>query len=432
MTTPLKVALLGAGTVGAEVARILSQDAKALAERVGAPLELEAVVVRDLDADRGPYLDRALLTSDAEAAIDGADVVIELMGGQEPAKSYIARALTNGATVVTGNKALLATDGPELFALAARHGGQLSYEAAVGGAIPILRPLADSLAGDRVTKVMGIVNGSTNFILDKMDREGAQLEDVMAEASALGYLEADPSADVEGHDAAAKAAILAMLSFGAPFSIDQVHTEGITGVTAEDVAAARAEDQVIKLLAVVERGEQGVQMRVHPALISREHPLAAVHGAFNAVFVEAQNAGQLMFYGPGAGGAPTASAVMGDVVTGARRRLAGAPDATAMGSEAITALPVEDALTRYALTIDVTDAPGVLARIATVFADHGVSIEAMRQSAHPAAEDDTSTSARLRIITHQGTQRALDATVEAIKNLDVVTGITSVLRVEGN
>lgn len=426
MTSTLKVALLGAGTVGAEVARILTQDAAQLQARSGAVLELSAVVVRDTAADRGPHIPRELISSDAEAAIDGADLVIELMGGLEPASTYIRRALSRGASVVTGNKALLAEQGPELFALAAENGAELSFEAAVAGAIPILRPLAESLAGDTVTKVMGIVNGSTNFILDKMDREGADLEAVMAEASALGYLEADPSADVEGHDAAAKAALLATLAFGSGFSIDQVHTEGITAVTAADVEAARAADQVIKLLAVVERSEAGVLMRVHPTLISREHPLAAVHGAFNAVFVEAQNAGELMFYGPGAGGAPTASAVMGDLVVAARHRLAGAAEPTRLAAEPIGALPVQDAITRYALALDVADAPGVLARIAQVFADHGVSIEAMRQNGH------LDGAAELRIITHAGTQRALDATVAAVNELDVVTGITSVMRVEGN
>lgn len=432
MSTTLKVALLGAGTVGTEVARILDQDAAALTQRAGARLRLSAVVVRDTAADRGPHVPRELITDQAEDAIDGADLVIELMGGIEPARTYITRALSNGASVVTGNKALLAAHGAELFALAKDNDAQLSFEAAVAGAIPILRPLAESLAGDTITKVMGIVNGSTNYILDKMDREGADLADVMAEAAALGFLEADPSADVEGHDAAAKAALLATLAFGAGFSIDQVHTEGITGVSATDVEAARAEDQVIKLLAIVERSEGGVQMRVHPTLISREHPLAAVHGAFNAVFVEAENAGQLMFYGAGAGGAPTASAVMGDLVTAARRSLAGAPDHTVLSATAAPALPIEDAITRYALAIDVTDAPGVLARIAQVFADQGVSIEAMRQTGYPSAGSDAAASASLRIITHAGTQRALDATVAAVTELDVVTGITSVLRVEGN
>jgi len=428
MTPTLTVALLGAGTVGAEVARILREDAEALAERAGARLTLNAVVVRDTAADRGPHIDPALLGTDAATAIAGADLVVELMGPVEPARAAITAALSAGKAVVTGNKALIAAHGAELFALAAKHGAQFSYEAAVAGAIPILRPLAESLSGDTVTRVMGIVNGSTNFILDKMDREGASLEDVMAEASALGYLEADPSADVEGHDAAAKAAILATLAFGTGYTIDQVHTEGITSVTAADVEAARAADQVIKLLAIVERTGDGVLMRVHPTLISRDHPLAAVRGAFNAVFVEAENAGQLMFYGPGAGGAPTASAVVGDLVMAARRQLAGAPEPTRLAASPLPALPVQEAVTRYALALQVQDTPGVLARIARVFADQGVSIEAMRQNIHAGDEG----SAELRIITHAGAERALDATVSALTDLDVVDSITSVLRVEGN
>jgi homoserine dehydrogenase len=388
------------------------------------------VVVRDTQADRGPHVPRELITAEAEAAVDRADLVIELMGGLEPAKALIERALNRGVPVVTGNKALLATHGAELFAAAAAGNTVLSYEAAVAGAIPILRPLAESLAGDTVTKVMGIVNGSTNYILDKMDREGADLDDVMAEASELGYLEADPSADVEGHDAAAKAALLASLAFGGTYSIDQVHTEGITSVSAADVSAARESGQVIKLLAIVDRSDAGVLMRVHPALISRDHPLAAVHGAFNAVFVQAENAGELMFYGQGAGGAPTASAVMGDVVMAARAVVSAPAPQPQAADVAAAVLPVSEALTRYALGLDVVDAPGVLAKISTVFADHGVSIESMRQYGHPSL--DGGSQARLRIITHEGKQAALDATVAAVNHLDVVEGITSVMRVEGN
>ncbi|WP_291279365.1 homoserine dehydrogenase [Galactobacter sp.] len=429
-TRTVKVALLGAGTVGAEVARILAEDEAILTSRAGARLALDSVVVRNTQADRGPYIPRDLITADAEAAVDRADLVIELMGGIDPARGLIERALNRSVPVVTGNKALLATHGDSLFALAAANSTLLSYEAAVAGAIPILRPLAESLAGDTVTKVMGIVNGSTNYILDKMDREGADLEDVMQEASELGYLEADPSADVEGYDAAAKAALLASLSFGGTFTLDQVHTEGITQVTAADVTAARESGQVVKLLAIVEKAEAGVLMRVHPALISREHPLAAVHGAFNAVFVQAENAGELMFYGQGAGGAPTASAVMGDVVMAARALVTGAAPAAGSTGAEVAALPVSASLTRYALGIDVVDAPGVLARISTVFAEHGVSIESMQQYGRSGLDEDS--NVRLRIITHEGRQSALDATVAAVNHLDVVEAITSVMRVEGN
>ncbi|WP_204881651.1 homoserine dehydrogenase [Pseudoglutamicibacter cumminsii] len=433
MTTTLKVALLGAGTVGAEVARILRQDQDVLREKTGASLELSHVVVRNTEADRGPWIDRGIISADASAAIADADVVIELMGGIEPAKSYIVEALSAGKDVVTGNKALIAESGAELNALAREKGAQLFYEAAVAGAIPILRPIYESLAGDNITSVMGIVNGSTNYILDKMDREGASLDAVMEEASALGYLEADPSADVDGHDAAAKAAILATYAFGTPYTIDQVYTEGIRSVTAGDVKAAQENNQVIKLLAIVNKTETGVSMRVHPALISREHPLAAVHGAFNAVFVEAENAGQLMFYGAGAGGAPTASAVMGDVVTAVRQRISGTAVQPFTLPEGLPALTIDDTVTRYAIGIEADDTTGVLAQIAQTFAQHGVSIESMKQDslAVEDAEQAGEPRALLRLITHAAQEFGFAATVEDLKKLDVVRGISSVLRVEG-
>ena len=279
--TALKVALLGGGTVGSQTARILTEDADILRDRVGADLELTGIAVRDTGATRDWQADPALYTTDAEALVDGADVVIELMGGIEPARTLILRALAAGTSVVTGNKALLAQHGEELYAAAAATGAQLSFEAAVAGAIPILRPLRDSLGGDRVTRVMGIANGTTNFILDRMDSEGADFDDALAEAQRLGYAEADPTADVEGHDAAAKAAILATIAFGAPYTLDQVAVAGITAITAEDNAAAAEAGYVIKLLAIAERGRaadgaQGAVLRVHPTLLPREHPLASV------------------------------------------------------------------------------------------------------------------------------------------------------------
>ncbi|MGA7203456.1 MAG: homoserine dehydrogenase, partial [Specibacter sp.] len=295
-TKTLKVALLGAGNVGAQVARILLEDADALAARTGARLELTGIAVRNIDAPRDVDLPRELFTTDASALVRGADVVIELMGGLEPARTLILEAIEHGATVVTGNKALLAVDGPSLYEKADAAGVQLSYEAAVAGAIPILRPIRDSLAGDKITRVMGIVNGTTNFILDQMDTTGAQFADALAEATRLGYAEADPTADIEGHDAAAKGAILASLSFHTRFALEDVHCQGITNVTADDIAAAKDAGFVIKLLAIAEKldstndaGEvtTGVSVRVHPTLLPREHPLAAVHGAFNAVFIEA-------------------------------------------------------------------------------------------------------------------------------------------------
>ncbi|MCR8675334.1 homoserine dehydrogenase [Micrococcus sp. HG099] len=432
--TALKVALLGGGTVGSQTARILTEDADILRDRVGADLELTGIAVRDTGATRDWQADPALYTTDAEALVDGSDVVIELMGGIEPARTLILRALAAGTSVVTGNKALLAQHGEELYAAAAATGAQLSFEAAVAGAIPILRPLRDSLAGDRVTRVMGIANGTTNYILDKMDSEGAGFDEALAEAQRLGYAEADPTADVEGHDAAAKAAILATLAFGAPYTLDQVAVSGITAITAEDNEAAADAGYVIKLLAIAERaraadGAEGAVLRVHPTLLPREHPLASVRGAFNAVFVEAENAGELMFYGPGAGGAPTASAVMGDVVSIAQRIVRGGPARLRTPVAELPALDPAEAVTSCLVVLRVADEPGVLRRVAGVFEEQGVSIETLRQVQ---SDRDDAPGASLRLITHRARQRDLDATVEALAALDAVHEVASVLRVEGN
>ena len=437
----LKVALLGCGNVGAQVARILLDDADMLASRAGARLELVGIAVRNLDAPREVELPHALFTTDAETLVKDADLVIELMGGIEPARTLILTAMRNGACVVTGNKALVAKDGPTLHEEADKAGVQLSYEAAVAGAIPILRPIRDSPSGDRITRVLGIVNGTTNFILDQMDSTGAQFADALAEAQRLGYAEADPTADVEGYDAASKAAILASLSFHTRFSLDDVYCEGISSVTAADIAAAKDAGFVIKLLAIAEKltaegtktgadGTTGVSVRVHPTLLPREHPLAAVREAFNAVFIEAENAGELMFYGQGAGGKPTASAVMGDLISAARSIVLGGPGRAETTTGQVSALPITAAVTSYYIGLDVADQPGVLAKIARLFAEHGVSIEIMRQTIHRDA-DSTIESAELRIVTHRASEAALAATVEAVKSLDVINSVTSVLRVEG-
>jgi homoserine dehydrogenase len=425
----LKVALLGCGNVGSEVARILLADAPVLADRAGANLELSGIAVRNLETKRDTQIPAALFTTDPQALVDGADIVIELLGGLEPAGELIARALSNGASVITGNKALLAARGAELNALAIKHGAQLRYEAAVAGAIPILRPISDSLSGDRITRIMGIVNGTTNFILDAMDTTGAAFDDVLAQAQALGYAEADPTADVEGHDAAAKATILASLAFHTDFDLADVHCEGITKITAADVTAAKDAGMVIKLLAIAERSADGIGVRVHPTLLRRNHPLAAVHGAFNAVFVEAENAGELMFYGAGAGGAPTASAVMGDTVAVARRVVSGGPLPAVAAQQPNTALSFEQITTSYAIGLRVSDESGVLAAIAAIFAANSVSIEALRQSGSDSVDGG---SAMLRIVTHRSTESALAATVAAVASLDAVQEVTSVLRVEGN
>ncbi|HIY94876.1 MAG TPA: homoserine dehydrogenase [Candidatus Rothia avicola] len=425
--TTIKVALLGAGNVGSQVARMLTEDAESLQDRIGAPVELIGIAVRDISAKRHYEAVPELYTTDAEALIDAADVVIELTGGIEPARTRILRALTAGKSVVSGNKALLAKHGVELAAAAAKSGAQLSYEAAVAGAIPILRPLRDSLAGDQISRVLGIMNGTTNYILDQMDTTGAQFTDALAEAQRLGYAEADPTADIEGHDAASKAAIVASLAFHSDFTIDDVHCEGITSITADDVAAAAADGYVIKLLAVCEKDGEGVNIRVNPALVPRTHPLASVHGAFNAVFVQAENAGELMFYGSGAGGAPTASAVLGDFVSLARRLVLGGPGIPESSFAQLAATPMNDVVSRYSVGIVVEDRLGVLANIARIFAEHGVSIETMRQ----VKGVGDGTSASIRIVTHRATDANLRKTMAVVDALDTVRDITSVIRVEG-
>lgn len=426
-STTVKVALLGAGNVGAEVARSLLEHGDELAARVGAPIELTGIAVRDLAARRTVELPEDLFTTDAEALIDTADVVIELTGGIEPARSRILRALRGGKPVISGNKALIARHGRQLQDAADAAGVPLSYEAAVAGAIPIVRPMQDSLAGDRVDRVLGIMNGTTNYILDQMDTTGAQFDDALAEAQRLGYAEADPTADVGGHDAAAKAAILASLAFHSTFTIDDVYCRGITGVTAADVAAAEEAGYVIKLLAVCERCADGVNLRVTPTMIPRAHPLAGVHGAYNAVFVEAANAGSLMFYGAGAGGAPTASAVLGDFVSAARRIVLGGPAQGAEPHAQLPAVPMDDVRTSFSITLTVQDRLGVLARIAQVFADHGVSIYTMQQKDDPHGSPQRS---EIRLVTHRGANKDLVATVDALRELPFVEDVAGVIRVE--
>lgn len=425
MAEKIKVALLGAGNVGSQAARILVEDNAVLEKRIGAPVELIGIAVRDTNASRHWNADPSLYTTDAESLIDAADVVIELTGGIEPARTRILRALKAGKSVVSGNKALLAKHGVELQAAADESGAQLSYEAAVAGAIPILRPLRDSLAGDRVTRVLGIMNGTTNYILDQMDTTGASFADALAEAQKLGYAEADPTADVEGHDAASKAAIVASLAFHSDFTIDDVHTEGITSITADDVAAADADGYVIKLLAICEReGENGANIRVDPTLIPRQHPLAGVHGAFNAVFVEAENAGELMFYGPGAGGAPTASAVLGDFVSLARRLVLGGPGVPETSHAQLHATSLDNVISRYSVGVLVEDRLGVLANITRILAEHGISVDSLRQSTPKEG------AAQIRMVTHSAKDSDLRRAIAVIDALDTVREVNSVIRVE--
>ncbi|MFJ5039050.1 homoserine dehydrogenase [Streptomyces parvulus] len=426
-TRPLKVALLGCGVVGSEVARIMTTHADDLAARIGAPVELAGVAVRRPDRVR-EGIDPALVTTDATALVKRGDidVVVEVIGGIEPARTLITTAFEHGASVVSANKALIAQDGASLHAAADEHGKDLYYEAAVAGAIPLIRPLRESLAGDKVNRVLGIVNGTTNFILDAMDTTGAGYQEALDEATALGYAEADPTADVEGFDAAAKAAILAGIAFHTRVRLDDVYREGMSEVTAGDFASAKEMGCTIKLLAICERAADGgsVTARVHPAMIPLSHPLANVREAYNAVFVESEAAGQLMFYGPGAGGSPTASAVLGDLVAVCRNRIGGA---TGPGESAYAALPVSpmgEVVTRYHISLDVADKPGVLAQVATVFAEHGVSIDTVRQSGKDG-------EASLVVVTHRASDAALGGTVETLRKLDTVRGVASIMRVEG-
>ena len=427
---PIGVAVLGMGNVGREVVRIIEESAADLAARIGAPLELRGVAVRRVSDDRGVPV--ALLTDNVEDLVsrEDVDIVVELMGPVEPARKAILTALEHGKSVVTANKALLSQSTGELAEAAERAHVDLYFEAAVAGAIPVIRPLTQSLAGDTVVRVAGIVNGTTNYILSEMASTGADYASALADAGALGYAEADPTADVEGYDAAAKAAILASIAFHTRVTADDVYREGITKVGAADFEAARALGCTIKLLAICERvsdadGQQRVSARVYPALVPLDHPLASVNGAFNAVVVEAEAAGRLMFYGQGAGGNPTASAVMGDVVMAARNRVQGGRGPRESRYAQLPIAPIGIIPTRYYVSIRVKDLPGVFAAVATEFGKREVSIAEVRQ------EGVADGSARIVVVTHRATDAALSDTVAALAGLDVVEEVTSVLRLEG-
>ena len=421
------IGMLGCGVVGSQVAALLEKNNAELSTRAGAKLILKKIAVRDIKAAR-EGINQSLFTTDAQSVIDDAeiDIIIEVMGGIDPARELILAAIKNGKSVITANKALLASHGADLFTAADNKGVDLYYEAAVAGAIPIIRPMRESLVGDQITRVMGIVNGTTNYILTKMDEEGRAFADVLKEAQSLGYAEADPTADVEGIDAASKAAIIAGLAFHSRVSVDDVYREGISSITADDVAVAKTMNHVIKLLAIAElTSDDRISVRVHPTLSPRSHPLAAVRNAFNAVFVEAKSAGQLMFYGPGAGGAPTASAILGDVVAVARHRVSDSvgPRESDYADRAIA--PIGDTKTQFLIRLNVADKPGVLAAIAQVFAKEGVSIQTVRQSGR-------GNDAELIVVSHGATEEALSSTVSALSKMDIVTKVESVLRVLGS
>ena len=429
-STPLKIAVLGAGTVGTDVIRLLGEHSSDFAHRAGAPLEIIGIGVRDRSKDRGPHVDSSLIVDDAEQLVKDADIVVEVMGGLDPARSLILTAIENGASVITANKALLATSGPELYEAADRHGVDLSFEAAVAGAIPLIRPLRDSLAGDRIERVLGIVNGTTNYILDAMTRTGQSYEEALTAAQELGYAEADPTADVEGHDAAAKASILASLAFHSRVTLDDVFCEGISRITSSDIAAAERLGRTIKLLSIVERvggeAEERISARVYPVMIPQTHPLASVGGAYNAVFVEADAAGDLMFYGQGAGGAPPASAVLGDLVSVARNRVFGGKEPDESFYAALPISHVADLSNVFYLALTVADRPGVLAEVAGVLGSSGISIATIHQEA--LSEEH---GAHIGIVTHLAREEDMSQALSELAAREAVSSVDSLVRVEG-
>ena len=422
---PVRIGMLGCGVVGSSVARLLLADSAELSTRAGVKIELARIAVRTIKPYEG--INPALFTTDPFSIVNDPeiDLIIEVIGGIEPARELIMTAIENRKSVVTANKALLASHGAEMFTAAYAKGEDIYYEASVAGAIPIIRPMRDSLAGDFVTRLMGIVNGTTNYILTKMHEDNREFADVLKEAQALGYAEADPTADVEGFDAAAKAAILSGLAFHTRVTVDDVYREGISKITLEDVNIAKSMDHVIKLLAIAElTPADEISVRVHPVMLHKSHPLASVRDAYNAVFVEAESAGSLMFYGRGAGGAPTASAILGDVVAVARHIALNSVGQRETDYADRDIAPIESTKTKFLIRLEVADKAGVLAAIATVFANHGVSIQTVNQAGR-------NNDAEVTIVTHRATEGELKATVASLKAMDMVNKISSVIRVEG-
>jgi homoserine dehydrogenase len=430
-TSRIRIGLLGCGHVGAALVSLVAERREEVERRTGLDLEVTRIAVRNTALDRNVPVDSAAFTTDAAALVvdPDVDVVVEVMGGIEPARGLVSAALAAGKPVVTANKELLANHGAELYEAAEAAGVDLLFEAAVAGAIPIMRPLRESLAGEPITRVMGIVNGTTNFILSRMADDGASYADALAEAQSLGYAERDPTADVEGFDAGAKAAIIATITFGARVVAGDVYHEGISGITVADIDFAADLRHCIKLLAVVERtvasdGGFQIGVRVHPTLVPLDHPLASVRGSFNAVFVEGGAAGDLMFYGRGAGGRPTASAVLGDLIDAAGNLRQG-HSASISALERARIAPIDDVTSAFYLNVEVDDRPGVLAQVATVFGEHGVSIRSMEQ-------EGLGGEARLVFITHAARERDLRSTLQDLRSLDAVRSVGSVLRVIGD
>jgi homoserine dehydrogenase len=426
VTAPVRVGILGCGNVGAALITLLAQQGDAIEARTGMRLEVAKVAVRNLARARDVDLPEGAFTHDANEVVTdpSIDVVVEVIGGIEPARSLVLDALKAGKPVVTANKELLANVGAELFAAAEAQGVDLLFEAAVAGGIPLIRPLRESLIGEKLSRVTGIVNGTTNYILTKMSEDGASYADALAEAQSLGYAERDPTADVEGYDAGAKAAIIASIAFGVNVVAGDVYHEGISNLTADDISFAHRLGYEVKLLAIAEQGDDGrVAVRVHPAMVGTDHPLASVRDSFNAVFVEGDAVGQLMFYGRGAGGAPTASAVLGDLIDAAGNLRKGAHASIGRLPRA-DICPIDEVRSEYYLNVEVVDRPGVLHSVAGVFAEHAVSIRSMEQ-------EGLGDEARLVFITHEAPESAIQATLRDLKELDTVGRIASMLRVVG-
>ncbi len=429
VAVPVRIGLLGCGIVGGSLVDLLSERSHAIAMSTGLDLQVTRIAVRSVSRDRDIEVDPALLTTDARSVVlgDDVDVVVEVIGGIEPARELILAALAAGKPVITANKELLANHGAELYAAAAANGVDLLFEAAVAGAIPIVRPLRQSLLGEDLQRITGIVNGTTNYILTRMAEDGASYGDALAEAQRLGYAERDPTADVEGFDAGAKIAIMASIGFGAKVVAGDVYHEGISEITQTDIAFARRLGYEIKLLAVAEKtmtaDGPAIGVRVHPSMVPVNHPLASVRDSFNAVFVEGDSSGELMFYGRGAGGRPTASAVLGDLTDAAINWHRGSHQVVPTGG-AMKIRSIDDLETAYYLNVEVDDSPGVLAQVAGVFGRHGVSIRSMEQ-------EEVGSKARIVFITHRALEQDVQATLHDLRGLEAVTGIQSVLRVVG-
>ena len=425
--TSVRVGLLGCGNVGSSLARLVDEHADLITTRAGVPIEITRVAVRDVAKARDIKVPPDRFTDDAGAVVrdPDVDVIVEMMGGIDPARALITDALRAGKPVVTANKELIARHGPELFTVAADAGVDLLFEASVAGGIPLMRPLRESLAGDRITRLMGIVNGTTNFVLTRMSEDGMSFSDALTEAQRLGYAEPDPRADVEGEDAAAKAAIIATIAFGARVGVDDVYREGIAGITEDDIESAAVLGYTVKLLAVAEELEGGISVRVHPAMIPVQHPLASVRDAFNAVFIEGEAVGELMLYGRGAGGGPTASALSGDLIDAAKNLVSGGKGATIGELVDRPMRAIDETESQFYLLLEVADRPGVLAAIANEFGQHGVSIKSMEQRG---MGDD----ARLVFVTHRARESALIATLDSLRHVESVHRVGSMLRVLGD